>query len=187
MIRQLAVEEYRTKINTVSDKVALVVGDPNLNGFTSQLPGALKEGQVVDSLLRAEGFDVKPILNGSYSEIIQTLFSYNFKIIHLAGHGVFNEDPSKGSGMLIGNNVFLSSREINQMSTVPEFVFVNCCFLGKTDGVSEEYFRHRYKLAANVGTQLIQKVIDFAAETHCNKVRWLVSDWNTPALSFIKN
>ncbi len=156
MIRQLAIEEYRTKIDTVTDKTAMVVGDPNLNGFASQLPGALKEGTVVDSLLRSEGFDVKPILNGTYSEIIQTLFSYNFKIIHLAGHGVFNEDPAKGSGMLIGKDVYLSSKEINQMSTVPEFVFVNCCFLGKTEGIAEEYFLHRYKLAANVGTQLIR-------------------------------
>ncbi len=177
MIRQLAIEEYRTKIQAVTTKTALVVGDPNLNGFANQLPGALKEGQVVATLLESQGLDVKPVLNGSYSEIIQTLFSNDFKIIHLAGHGVFNEDPSKGSGMLIGNNVFLSSREINQMSTVPEFVFVNCCFLGKTDGVAEEYFRHRYKLAANVGTQLIQNGVKAVIAAG-----WAVSD--SAALDF---
>ncbi len=90
------------------------------------------------------------------SDIIQALFSDDYKIIHLAGHGVFNDDPSKGSGMLIGDNVFLSTREISQMSSVPELVFVNCCYLGKTDGAAENLYRNRFKLAANIGTQLIE-------------------------------
>ena len=34
-------------------------------------------------------------------------------------------------------------------------VFVNCCYLGKTDGVAK-IFKSRYKLAANIGTQLIE-------------------------------
>jgi CHAT domain len=39
---------------------------------------------------------------------------------------------------------------------VPEMVFVNCCFLGKTDANTEELTRDRYRLAANIGTQLIE-------------------------------
>ena len=58
--------------------------------------------------------------------------------------------------MVIGNNVFLSTREICQMSSVPEMVFVNCCHLGHTDGATEALFRNRFKLAANIGTQLIE-------------------------------
>jgi len=155
MVRQFATENYRVKINAVTNTNALVIGDPNLQGFASQLPGAAAEGKLVDSILKHNGFNNTTLINRNSFEIIQSLFSNEYKIIHLAGHGLFNADSSKGSGMLIGKNVFLSTREISQMSNTPEFVFVNCCFLGKTDGVAEEFFQNRFRLAANIGTQLI--------------------------------
>ncbi len=58
--------------------------------------------------------------------------------------------------MVIGNDVFLTTADIEQMSTVPELVFVNCCHLGKENASHEKYYRDRYKLAANIGTQLIE-------------------------------
>lgn len=155
MVRQLATEDYNTRITAVTTNKALVIGDPNLNGFLPQLPGAREEGMRVQAQLTNNGYDVVSLLNGSSAESIIAMFSNEYKIIHLAGHGVFNEDPSKGSGMVIGNNTFLSTREVGQMSAAPDLVFVNCCYLGKTDGVTETFFRRRYKLAANIGTQLI--------------------------------
>ncbi len=156
MVRQLATEDYRVKIRSVAKNSALIIADPDLKGFASQLQGALEEGEMVSGIFEKAEFKSKKISRGSAAEIIQALFSDDYKIIHLAGHGVFNEDPSKGSGMLIGNNVFLSTREISQMSSVPELVFVNCCYLGKTDGAAEALYRNRFKLAANIGTQLIE-------------------------------
>jgi CHAT domain-containing protein len=121
----------------------------------------------------------KKISRGSAAEIIQALFSDEYKIIHLAGHGVFNEDPTKGSGMVIGKNVFLSTREISQMSSVPELVFVNCCHLGKTDGAAEAFYRNRFKLAANIGTQLIENGVKVVIAAG-----WAVDD--AAALEFTK-
>lgn len=155
MVRQLATQDYRIKINSVSRDAALVIADPDLKGFAIQLPGALKEGDNVYDILQENSVKTTKISRGSAAEIIQALFSEDYKIIHLAGHGMFSEDPSQ-SGMLIGNNVFLSTREIFQMSSVPEMVFVNCCHLGKTDGAIEALYRDRFKLAANIGTQLIE-------------------------------
>jgi len=37
-----------------------------------------------------------------------------------------------------------------------------------------------------IGTQLIHKVIGYAKETHCHKLRWQVSGWNSPAITFYK-
>lgn len=37
-----------------------------------------------------------------------------------------------------------------------------------------------------VGTMLIEKVISYAKETKCNKLRWQVSNWNKPAIDFYK-
>lgn len=34
---------------------------------------------------------------------------------------------------------------------------------------------------------LINKVISFAKDSNCNKLRWQVSNWNKPAIDFYKN
>ena len=156
MIRQLATENYRQVIKPAPANNALVIADPDLKGFASQLPGALKEGQMVSEILTEQGLTTTSSFNGSGSEIIEKMFCNDYRIIHLSGHGVFNSDASKGSGMVIGENMYLSTREIRQMSTVPELVFVNCCHIGKVDDTAEEFYRKRYRLAANIGTQLIE-------------------------------
>lgn len=156
MIRQLSTQNYNQVIKSSPKNNALVIADPDLKGFASQLPGALKEGQQVAAKLSEQGIQTTTSYKGSSDEIIEKMFSNDYRIIHLSGHGIFNEDISKGSGMVIGNNMFLSTREIRQMSTAPELVFVNCCHIGKISGVAEEFYRQRYKLAANIGTQLIE-------------------------------
>jgi hypothetical protein len=110
----------------------------------------------VAARLSEQGIHTTTSYKGSSDEIIEKMFSDDYRIIHLSGHGIFNKDISKGSGMVIGNNIFLSTREIRQMSTAPELVFVNCCHIGKISGVAEEFYQQRYKLAANIGTQLIE-------------------------------
>jgi len=155
MVRQLKTRNSRQTIKTVPKNNALVIADPDLKGFYSQLPGALEEGRKVASLLEERGMIITSSFKGNHSEIVEKLFRDDYKIIHLSGHGVFHADVTKGSGMVIGKNMFLSTREIMQMSSTPELVFVNCCHLGKSDGVSEELYQNRYRLAANIGTQLI--------------------------------
>lgn len=156
MVRQLATEKYRLRINAVTNDQALVIADPDLQGFVNQLPGAEEEGRMVDTLLKQNGFDSKPSIRESGTEILKKLNTGDYRIVHLAGHGLFNEKDPKRSGMAIGKNEFLSTFHIYQMSTVPELVFVNCCYLGKVQGLSEAYYSNRYKLAANIGTQLIE-------------------------------
>ena len=183
MIRQLQTENYRIKINAASGNKALVVGDPNLNGFkfAKQLPGAYKEAVEVENLLGFKGFEMpNNCLFKSSSEIIQAIFKDEYRIIHLAGHGVFNEMNPDLSGMLIGNGVFLTTREICQISKVPDLVFVNCCYLGNVNESAEETYNKRYKLAANIGTQLIMNgvkvviaagwAVDDEAAMHFTKV-----------------
>jgi CHAT domain-containing protein len=171
MIRQLSTQDYRLTINTVAKKTALVVADPQLKGFLPALPAALKEGELVSGILEKQGFTTAKRIQDSSFNIIKSLFAEDYRIIHLAGHGVFNKDSPEASGMVIGEQVYLSTREIAQMSTVPELVFVNCCFLGKTDGTAEAYYRNRYKLAANIGVQLIENGVKAVVVAG-----WAVSD-----------
>jgi CHAT domain-containing protein len=156
MVRQLATPDFRKNVANVQDKKALVVGDPDLKGFMAQLKGAEKEGGLVSDMLKSQGFETQSLIKSSTSEIIMKLFTQNYKIIHLAGHGVFNSTEDQGSGMVIGNGNFLTTSDIAQMTKVPEFVFVNCCYLGQMENREEESNQNRNKLAANIGTQLIE-------------------------------
>lgn len=165
MIRQLATADYRTQIKRSYANNALVIGDPNLDGFVQQLPGAAEEAKKAGEIIGNNGFKVTSLINRDFADNLQALFQDEYKMIHLAGHGFFEPErtdpdcnkllPAEG-GMVIGDGIFLTAKEINQMSQVPEFVFINCCFLGKTDGAAEALSQQHYKLAANLGVQLIE-------------------------------
>lgn len=156
MVRQLATTNFRRISTTVQDKRALVVGDPDLKGYMSQLKGAEREALWVSDKLKDSGFATETLVGNTAPQIILKFFTQDYKIMHLAGHGVFHSDPKKPSGMVIGNGYFLTPSDIAQLSKVPEFVFVNCCYLGQMDANAEELNQNRNKLAANIGTQLIE-------------------------------
>lgn len=155
MVRQLSTKDYRINIKRVAQKYALVVADPILGGFVGQLPGAREEGALVKNTLENYGYPVESIIGGDSGSIIKNLFCNDYSIIHLAGHGIFNPNFPQKSGMVIGNDIFLTVFEIKQMPVVPELVFVNCCHLGYANAGDEKLFQDRYKLAANIGTELI--------------------------------
>ncbi|MEM0517265.1 CHAT domain-containing protein [Aequorivita flava] len=155
MIRQLSTKDYRINIKRVAEKGALIIADPILNGFISQLPGAKEEGMVVKDTLENVGYPTTQLIGTNAESIVKNFFCNDYTIIHLAGHGVFNPKSPKKSGMVIGKDIFLTVFEIQQMPVVPELVFVNCCHLGYTNAEEERFYQDRYKLAANIGTQLI--------------------------------
>lgn len=156
MIRQLSTRDFRTNIKRVAGDKALIIGDPMLNGFINQLPEAENEARAVTEVMKTKSYQCTPVISAPADEIVQQLFCDDYKIIHLAGHGVYNAASPKQSGMVIGDELYLTTADFAQMSAVPELVFVNCCHLGKVKAADEKYYRKRYMLAANVGTQLIE-------------------------------
>lgn len=156
MIRQLATHDYRLTINAVTKKNALIVADPLTKGYQIPLPAAKNEGVAVASILRQHQFDTTELIQSNSIDIIKALFATGYRVIHIAGHGIFNKDIPNASGIVIGDHVFLSTREIAQLSNVPELVFINCCSLGEVNKDAEDLYRDRYKLAANIGVQLIE-------------------------------
>ncbi len=155
MIRQLSTKDYRLNIKRVAEKGALIIADPILGGFIPQLPGAKEEGMLVKDTLENVGYPTTSLIGTEAEGIVKNFFCNDYSIIHLAGHGVFNPKSPKKSGMVIGKDIFLTVFEIQQMPVVPELVFVNCCHLGYSNAPEERFYRDRYKLAANIGTQLI--------------------------------
>ncbi|MBC7874037.1 MAG: CHAT domain-containing protein, partial [Ferruginibacter sp.] len=156
MIRQLTTSDFRLNIKRVANEKALIIGDPQLNGYINQLSGAEKEAREVEELMKTNGYACTSVISKPANDIVRNLFCDDYKIIHLAGHGIFDPASPRKSGMVIGKEKFLTTFDINQMSATPELVFVNCCHLGKVSGVDEKLYRDRYKLAANIGTQLIE-------------------------------
>lgn len=150
LIRQLVTPIYREQVVGALDAAALVVGDPQSD--FPKLQAASREARLVaDRLARCktEKISVTPLIGSDFRSIVKALYARPYRIMHLAGHGVFNlemadgkpvdESPgqepggratTKVTGMVLGDGVFLTPVEFRQLRVVPDLVFLNCCFLG---------------------------------------------------------
>ncbi len=180
MIRQMTTPQFRESVLHGTRKYALVVGDPTSQepqGKFSPLPGAAAEAREVGKLLRQQEFeDVVELVeeDATPEAVLTALHKQPYRIVHLAAHGVFEfpleedqeeihtikKDPCAKqktvTGMVLGEGLFLTPAEIDQMRYVPELVFLNCCHLGQTKGSAEQPHVQFHRLASNLGTQLIQ-------------------------------
>lgn len=65
-------------------------------------------------------------------------------------------DPTPISAMVVGPRQFLTYRNIEQMSQVPELVFINCCHLGKIDRRDVTPLGNHGSTAANFAEKFIE-------------------------------
>ncbi len=154
LLRQLEAAEFRSSIQGVPDSTALVIGDP-LSRYP-ELKGAQLEAEAVSRELESQRrFQVERCIRKNSLQVIQALYARAYRVLHLAGHGVYRNLPkevgdcktcgqklpdgspaqpnasnSPVTGMIIGDDAVLSPREVRQMRFVPELVFINCCHLG---------------------------------------------------------
>lgn len=168
LVRQLATSEYRQSPRPALGNHALVVGDPPSE--FAPLPGAQQEARTVQALLHEKfKLTVTSRIALPALDVTQALFERQYRILHFAGHGVYRWDPlakrqrlpgEEGadtvSGMVLGEGVFLTPGTIEQLRYVPEFVFLNCCYLGQIDADDLVPRGDRPRLAANLATQFIR-------------------------------
>lgn len=180
MLRQLESAEFRGSVRDVTDKTALVIGDP-VSKYV-ELKGAQAEAQAVWQLLQRSDFNAEQRIRPSAEQVMNALFARPYRVLHLAGHGVYNYLPEEllqcqschqplppdaastlrpVTGMIIGDTTVLSPNEVHQMRNVPELVFINCCHLGhiedtqgRPDALNER--RDYNRIAANVATEFIR-------------------------------
>ncbi|MDH5698886.1 MAG: CHAT domain-containing protein, partial [Nitrospirota bacterium] len=207
MVRQMAVTQFRENVLHGTALNALVIGDPTSHepaGKFAPLPGAAMEAREVAQLIRRQGYrDVVELVEGDATPdaILTALYQQPYRIVHCAAHGVFEfpleetlakrttsdlekdpcAQPKTVTGMVLGEGLFLTPAEIDQMRYVPELVFLNCCYLGQTKkGSAEQAQVPFHQLASNLGTQLIRMgvravvaagwaVDDLAAKTFAKK------------------
>ncbi|GAA2481665.1 CHAT domain-containing protein [Terrabacter carboxydivorans] len=133
LVRQLEGSSMRSHVLSATSSRALVVGD-TASGL-SALPAAQREARNVADALRASGFEAEPLIAESGTKVVQALFATSYRVVHLAGHGVYEWPLGDGTdatvtGMVLGNGMYLTAGEVGQMRQVPELVVVNCCHLG---------------------------------------------------------
>jgi hypothetical protein len=154
VIRQFKTEEYRARPQPAREKNALVVGNPKTTrADLPSLPGAQREAAAVAGVLKAAGYEVVQTPDTANAiTVISDLFAKDYRIVHLAGHGIYDpQDPGR-SGMALESDMFLSTREIRQLRQVPELVFINCCYLGRINRELPALNR----LAASLAEELIR-------------------------------
>lgn len=178
LIRQLSTGQFRLNVRRTNDFKALVVGDPDLGEwarFMRPLDGAVKEARAVATRLESAGIVPSLHIQDEARQILLDLFSDEWRILHLSGHGIYQQNiPAtesldalkKGTGMAIGGGDLLTPAHVEQMRAVPDFVFINCCNLGRIeetaitaiDGTSRPASVRpgNPSLAANLATQLIE-------------------------------
>ncbi len=198
MIRQLATSNV-IPAAVCSSANALVVGDPftGKDSLFPALPGARDEARAVAQVLENNSVQVEDLLiEESGAKILSKLMTGKFGVLHLAGHGVVDfelpemphYDECKNlrdkmshrvTGMVIGENQFLTPVEIHQMPYTPGFVFINCCHLGKIADQQSPLVERRYHLAANLATQFIEQGVRAVIAAG-----WAVDD--AAALTFAK-
>ncbi|HUP24371.1 MAG TPA: CHAT domain-containing protein [Thermoanaerobaculia bacterium] len=168
---------------------ALVVGDPPSR--LAELLGAQAEAKQVAATLAGRNWEVRrQIRKDPQSEkrpgeaeitaasVLEAVLCADYRIVHLAGHGVYDPGSPLRSGMVLGEldwrggasaratgndlgaregergesgkgHALLTPAEVSQMRLLPELVFVNCCHLGRIEATPP------HRLAANLGTALI--------------------------------
>ena len=174
LVRQLTTARFREKPRPSTDFKAFVVGDPLLGAWSTVLPpleGAKKEAEAVHDKLVEAGFTTAPALvRADGARVLLELFQDEWRLLHLSGHGVYQEDipaigaaPARGkaTGMVIGEGMLLTPAHIEQMRVVPDFVFINCCTLGRIESDAQRQAPANDRpgsprLAANLATQLIE-------------------------------
>ena len=99
MIRQLITRDFRMNVKNVAENKALIIADPKLKGYVNQLPGARKEGDHVAEFIEKQKYKVESLINTEAADVMSSLFSDEYKILHLAGHGLYNPDVYKRQGL----------------------------------------------------------------------------------------
>lgn len=167
VLRQLRTAQFRAQVQYARGG-ALVIGEPYTENraLYPPLPGAAAEAEAVARLLEESGYrDVVRLIGREATalKIVDALFAREYRIIHIAAHGVYDPDHPEASGVVIGDGVYLTPAELAKLRVLPELVFLNCCHLGKIDPQApaaslerEPVERAWSRLAASVSGELIK-------------------------------
>jgi tetratricopeptide (TPR) repeat protein len=174
MVRRLRTVGFRRDpLDANPEASVLVIGEPKCPDGYPRLPGARDEANaVIEQLYHQAALKRQQVVglvriddtsDGPDARAVLTaLYERPWRIVHVAGHGAPTKDAKNPGGVVLSNQTFLSATEFNNLRTVPELVFVNCCYLAARNvaqlltaesPLAVSYDRPRF--AADVATALI--------------------------------
>jgi GNAT superfamily N-acetyltransferase len=81
---------------------------------------------------------------------------------------------------------FVAVSEHNEVVGYATFFDAYYTWVGRSLYMDDLYVKKSHR-GNGIGTRLIKKVIAHAKASKCKRLRWQVSEWNTPAIEFYKN
>ncbi len=192
LLRQLRSEDQtRERSIGPAGRSVLFIGDPPT--IYNPLPGARREATEAADLFENQGWDVERRIYGpqetagadKWQEILDALYAKCYRVVHVASHGMLDEDEPRRSGAVIGPKPHqrLHAMAFEAMTTTPDLVFLNCCHLGHIDSLLNRSEAERralsqpHQVAATVARQLLQNGVSAVVVAG-----WEVDD--TAALAF---
>jgi len=182
MVRQRVAYDFRLLPTLASEHDVLVVGAPATDGWRDRAGQELRFSTLRGALAEADGVcrwlaaDHRPwrvtALRGEaapFQRVRMALLAQPYRMLHLCGHGVVDfwvadtgdaDQPQalRKTGMLLNRQQVLTAADVDQMYSVPEFVFINCCYSGR-DGDERKLApaqRQYPLLAASLALKFIQ-------------------------------
>jgi GNAT superfamily N-acetyltransferase len=83
-------------------------------------------------------------------------------------------------------NGFVALNDSEEIVGYVTHFFAYYTWIGKSLYMDDLYVKEEFR-GHGIGTELINKVIEYAKTTNCQKVKWQVSEWNKPAIEFYKS
>jgi len=83
-------------------------------------------------------------------------------------------------------NCFVAVSADNRIIGYVTYFFAYYTWIGKSLYMDDLYVKPEFR-GNGVGTRLIQQVANLAKNSGCHKLRWQVSQWNSPAIDFYKS
>ena len=163
MIRQLELNDYDAHVRDTTAKAAYVLGNPATPAEFPALESAWIEADKVAELLKKKFTVTQTPNQAGAMRVFNDLFAEPYRIIHIAGHGYYDENAlgSTGAraGVVLNGGVFITAAEIAKLDPIPELVFLNCCYLGQIDQTigNQRLNQPYHKLAASISRELIRR------------------------------
>jgi pimeloyl-ACP methyl ester carboxylesterase len=133
---------------------AVVIGEPA--NVTPALPGARAEAQAVSEILSKHDY-IAPARVGLDSLAALSALFEDCRILHVAAHGDYREDDPARSGIVLGESERFTAYHVNQLTTLPELVFINCCHLGAIDQPDKRRSSQPSHFAASLARRYIER------------------------------